>query len=116
MSPVEVHGGCARQVSLRRGSLHLDVSVYDTYFPDLESVVLVLRDGVLLVMPVRHAAAGGLLLKVRNARGDRVVQIQEFLRMHGYDDQLDAVCPAAWDARYAALAVSLPATPAGRPS
>lgn len=68
------------EVRLARGSLHLPREVYERHLGGRECVVL-LRDGPdLLVLPVRGAEAGGLLLKVRNAAGDRVVDAADFLR------------------------------------
>jgi hypothetical protein len=102
----------ARRVTLRRGSLHLDADTVRAFFAGLDTVVLVGRDARMMVLPVRDAAAGGLLLKVRNARGDRVVHVDEFLRAHGYADDLDAVCPAVWEPELCGLAVTLPTLPA----
>jgi len=109
-------GATVRDARIRRGSLHLDVRLYDTYFRGLDNVVLVYRDGRMLVMPVHDPAAGGLFLKVRNARGDRVVHVAEFLRAHGFDEHLDAACPIAWDPGLHALGVRLPAPTEERPS
>ena len=44
----------------------------------------------LLILPVRHAAAGGYLLKLRNGAGDRVVNAPDFFREHGLDDEVAA--------------------------
>jgi hypothetical protein len=71
-----------------QGSLHLAADVARAYFPDDALVAL---------------AAGGLLLKQRNARGDRSVLIWEVLP----PDTPFGSYPAFWDARSGALRVAL---------
>jgi hypothetical protein len=94
---------------LRRGRLFIGRADHERHFAGLECVVL-LRDGdALLVLPVRHPAAGGYLLKIRNAAGDRVVDAADFFRAHGLedgdggDDGDDRTLPAVWDEARAAL-------------
>lgn len=88
---------------LRRGGLYFCSQVYERYFRGLTAVVL-LRDGNdLLVMPVRHAAAGGYLLKLRNAAGDRVVNAMDFFREHGLPEDRALTLEARWSADHAAL-------------
>ncbi len=48
----------------------------------------------MLVLPVRYAASGGYVLKIRNAAGDRVVDAGDFFRDHGLDDG------AEWEGAY----------------
>ncbi len=93
-------------VSLRGGSLYLPREVYDRYFPDLEAVILLRRDNDLLVMPVRHTAGGGYLLKLRNSAGDRVVDAREFFRENGFDDLERRDRAVVWDQESTALLVS----------
>lgn len=90
-------------VQVRRGGLYLSSEVVERYFAGLESVILLRRDADLIVLPVRHAAAGGYLLKRRNGAGDRVVYAPDFFREHGLDDDADCVLPVGWDAAKAAL-------------
>lgn len=90
-------------VRLARGSLHLSQEVYRRHFAGLESALL-LRDGPdLLLLPLRDAAAGGLLLKVRNAAGDRVVDAVDFLRGCGVEPSGERHLEWSWDAGRAAL-------------
>jgi len=96
------------RIQIRRGNLYVDACVYTKYFAGLEGVVLLRRQDKLLILPVRHAAAGGLVLKVRNPQGDRVVHAQEFLREHGLDDQQEWTLPVQWDSRSAALVADWP--------
>jgi hydrogenase maturation protease len=100
-------GGPAR-IEIRRGNIYVEAGVYARYFGGLESLVLLRRDEKLLLLPVRHAAAGGLLLKIRNTRGDRIVHAQEFFRDQGLDEQQEWSLPVRWDSRSAALVVEWP--------
>jgi hypothetical protein len=93
-------------ISIRRGALHFSAGAYEKYFAGLENVVL-LRDGdQLIIMPVRHAAAGGSLIKIRNAMGDRSVAAADFFRDAGIEDSLELSLPASWDDGRAALIVA----------
>ncbi|MEM9728141.1 MAG: hypothetical protein AAF997_06115, partial [Myxococcota bacterium] len=60
-------------------------------------------DDALLVMPVRHAASGGYLLKLRNAAGDRVVNAMDFFREHGVRGDDERTLKAEWSRQHAAL-------------
>jgi hypothetical protein len=90
-------------VTIKRGSLYLDRALYDRYFPGLEAVVLLRRDNDLLILPVRHAASGGYLLKLRNGAGDRVVSAPDFFREHGIEDGTELVIPVVWSREQAGL-------------
>jgi hypothetical protein len=90
-------------VTVKRGSLYLTRDVYDRYFPGLEAVILLRRDDDLLIMPVRHAASGGYLLKLRNGAGDRVVSAPDFFREQGIEGDAELFLPVAWSAEKAAL-------------
>ncbi len=90
-------------MAIRRGSLHLGRAAYARHFDGLQAVVL-LRDGPdLLVLPVRHAAAGGYVLKLRNSAGDRVVAAADFFRANGIADEEARELSARWDEQHAAL-------------
>jgi hypothetical protein len=66
-------------IRLARGSIYLDSALCAAYFSDTAALAAIVRDGHAYLLPLRGPAAGGLLLKVRNARGDRVVHADEFL-------------------------------------
>lgn len=91
------------RITIKRGSVYLTKDVYDRYFPGLETVILIRRGDDLLILPVRHAAAGGYLLKLRNGAGDRVVTAPDFFREHGFEDDCDLELPVLWSAENAAL-------------
>lgn len=90
-------------VSLRRGALYLACEVYDRYFAGLEAVILLRRDRDLCVLPVRHAAAGGYLLKVRNKAGDRVVHAPDFFREQNVDEDVALELSVIWSTERGAL-------------
>ena len=92
-------------VTVARGNLYLSRTVCESYFEGLDGIVLQRRADDLLVLPVRHAASGGYVLKYRNARGDRVVSAADFFRIHGLDDERELQAPARWDRSAAALLV-----------
>jgi len=92
---------------LSNGSLYLSVEYYDRYFKGLGSVVLVNRDKQLLIMPIHNEAGGGFLMKIRNARGDRVIHAQEFLAFHGLENMDEAV-HGRWDSELSALVLDFP--------
>ncbi len=95
-------------VRIHGGSLYLEASVYSAYFSGLESLVLLRQEDKMLMLPVRHAAAGGLLLKIRNRQGDRVVHAREFLSEEGLDEQQEWTLPVHWDGRCQALVAEWP--------
>ncbi|MBL4682287.1 MAG: hypothetical protein JKY88_16405 [Pseudomonadales bacterium] len=94
-------------LGLSRGSLYLSVEYYTRYFNGLGSVILVNRDKQLLVMPVHNEASGGLLMKIRNARGDRIIHAQEFLAFHGLEN-VDEEVQGKWDTELSALVLNCP--------
>lgn len=93
-------------VTVARGNIYLAREVCDTYFPEMNSVALLEREGRLLIVPLIAESSGGLLLKLRNARGDRVLHAQEFFRGQGYvEDFEERNCPVIWRAELAALEI-----------
>lgn len=89
------------------GYLHLPAELAGRYFPQ-DVLVALPRGPELWLLPTRGAAAGGLLLKQRNPRGDRSVLIWELLP----PGTPPGPRAAFWDERGGALRVAL--APAGR--
>jgi hypothetical protein len=85
-------------LTIVRGSLHLEQATYDRYFAGLAALILLRRDCDLLILPVRHAPAGGYLVKRRNAKGDRVVSAADFFRREGIADERELALDADWSA------------------
>ena len=90
-------------VMLKHGALYLTREIYDRYFAGLETVILLRRDHDLCILPVRHAAAGGYLLKLRNKAGDRVVHAPDFFREHGVDESMAVELSVVWSTERGAL-------------
>ena len=90
-------------VTLKRGALYLGCDVCYRYFAGLEAVILLRRGQDLCILPVKHAAAGGYLLKLRNKAGDRVVHAPDFFREHGIDDNAVLDLSVVWSTEQAAL-------------
>jgi hypothetical protein len=73
------------------------------YFPS-DSIVVLPRGGELWVLPVSNRAAGGLLLKQRNAGGDRSVMVWHVMPNEA---SIDGMRSARWDPENAALRIAL---------
>lgn len=97
------------------GNLYLSCEACQRFLPGIESVALLRRDAQVLIVPLTRDSGGGLLLKVRNARGDRVIHAQEFFRAHGYAEAFASQRVALhWDQAAAALVLTgLPRAPHG---
>lgn len=88
------------------GYLRMPPEVADRWFPN--GVLVPLRKGSeLWLLPTRGAAAGGLLLKQRNAAGERSVLVRESLG----EEFSPGPREAAWDESQGALRVLLEAPP-----
>ncbi|HXQ41003.1 MAG TPA: hypothetical protein VN821_07040 [Candidatus Udaeobacter sp.] len=90
-------------IALARGSLHMSREVYERYFPGVEAVALLRQSDDLLILPVRHAAAGGYILKHRNVAGDRVVNASDFFRAQGIEDNVQRPLAISWQVELSAL-------------
>lgn len=88
------------------GYLQLSAAIARQYFPE-DVLVALVRDAELWLLPLRGAAAGGLLLKQRNLAGDRCVIIWEVLP----ENTPPGIRPVFWDDRSKALRVALAGTP-----
>jgi hypothetical protein len=93
----------APEIVLKRRSIYMTCTVYDVYFPGLQTIVLLRKADDLLLLPVRHAAAGGYLLKRHNAAGDRVVHAPDFFHEHGVGDDVEVNLPVVWRTESACL-------------
>lgn len=94
-------------VDIRRGAVYLSAELCETYFRGIEAVIVLIRDGALMVLPVRQMAAGGCLLKIRNARGDRVAAATDVFAANGLAELTAEGLAAIWSASDGALVVPL---------
>ena len=72
---VRIGGGCVR----------VPRETYEVYLDGVSSAALIERDGQIFLLPLRGPVAGGMLLKQRNLRGDRVMLANDFLAERGLD-------------------------------
>ncbi|HEY1313773.1 MAG TPA: hypothetical protein VGE92_07845 [Steroidobacteraceae bacterium] len=105
---MSVEASCAgREIRVGRGNFYLPREICDTCLPNVTAVALLWRDGEVLIVPLTRESAGGLLLKQRNSRGDRVIHAQEFFRSHNLPEEFELrSIPAHWSQDSAALVVS----------
>ncbi len=99
-------GAIQDKLEIRRGSLRLSKELYDKYFDGREGALLMVRDDRVQVVPVDQLA-GGLIIKQRNLRGDRVILGAEFLRAHdveGFEGEVEV----QWESALGALSFALP--------
>ncbi len=78
------------------------------FFPE-DTLLAIWRDETLVLLPTRGAAAGGLMLKQRNAEGDRSLLVSEVFEFEIPVGFFTAV----WDDRIGGLRVNLPDCDAG---
>jgi hypothetical protein len=95
-------------IAVGRGNFYLPRDICDAYLPGVTAVAVLLRAGEIMIVPLIQQSAGGLLLKQRNSRGDRVIHAQEFFRSHHLAEEFD-LRPIAvhWSQDFAALVVEL---------
>ena len=98
------------QVTIARGNIYVPLEVYETYFKGIECVALMPHEEGVLLIPLIQQSAGGLLLKIKNLRGDRVIHAQEFWRQHGYvEDFAERTYQVRWISERAALLLAMEA-------
>jgi hydrogenase maturation protease len=95
-------------IRIAGGSFHLSAELYERYFHGLSAIAIASLNGQIALMPLQEQAGGGLLVKVRNARGDRVVHAREFLREQEVEESDEHEVPAEWHPELAALLVPNP--------
>lgn len=94
-------------IRICNGNIYVSASISERYFSNLHHVVLLERDNRICMLPVHHEGGGGLLLKIRNAQGDRVIHAQDFFREYGFDDGFDHLVPVSWDNTIAGLVIDV---------
>lgn len=85
------------------GYLRLSKESAAQFFPN-DVLVPLWRDGMLLLLPTRGPAAGGLMLKQRNTQGDRSLLVSEVLQFEIVAGKFQAV----WDDQVGGLRIALP--------
>lgn len=95
------------KIDVRAGSVYLPAEVAEVYFRGVDAVALLIRDGVLQILPVRQTASGGCLLKIRNAAGDRVASAPALFEANGLRDWQATDLTARWSSDHAGLLIAL---------
>jgi len=96
-----------QQITLKNGNLYLDSELYNTYFKSINAVALLKQESTFLIMPVQQAG-GGLLLKIKNAKGDRIVHAIEFFQQYIVITDEVISLDVEWNSELCALVFSLP--------
>ena len=94
-------------VRILNGNLYMDTHLYNTFFAGIETVALLPRQPGFFIMPVHSQASGGRLLKVRNAKGDRVVTATDFFEDCGISYGHKIICATKWDSAAHGLLVDI---------
>lgn len=84
------------------GYLHIPAEEANKHF-NTGAIIVQVKQDHLILMPTSYVGAGGLILKYRNAKGDRTVFIDEILP----DDVHYGPRKAEWDEELLAYRVSL---------
>ena len=94
-------------IDVVRGSVRLPAALVDTYFPGVDAVAVLIDDAMLRILPIRHVAAGGCLLKRCNLAGDCVAAAFDAFESRGLGGWERAGLPVRWSSRDAALVADL---------
>ena len=86
------------------GYMRLSRADAEAFFPE-DTLLALWRDGSLMLLPTRGAAAGGLMLKQRNPGGDRSLLVSEVFEFEIPAGRYTAI----WDDSIGGLRVNLPA-------
>jgi len=99
--------GRLTSIGVSAGNLLLSREACERYLPGIESIALLNRSGEVMVVPLTRESGGGLLLNIRNLRGDRVIHAQEFFRVNGFSEDFTPRRVAMrWDEHVAALVLT----------
>ncbi len=71
------------QARIGDGRVLLSRATCERYLAGAGSAVLLEREGLVFLVPLGGPSASGMLLKQRNAQGDRVLLAEEFLAARG---------------------------------
>lgn len=94
-------------ITIARGNIYIPHDTCETYLKGVEAVALLPHDDGVLIYPLIQDSAGGLLLKVKNLQGDRIIHAQEFFRSNNYLESFEETqCSVRWITDKAALLVN----------
>lgn len=94
------------QIMIARGNIYVPFAAYEKYFKNIEAIALLPHENGILIFPLIQQSAGGLILKVRNLQGDRIIHAQEFFRNNNYVESFEEIiCDVMWNSERHALLV-----------
>ncbi len=94
------------QVKIARGNIYVPRETHETYLKNIKSVALLPHENGILLIPLILDSAGGLLLKIKNLNGDRIVHAQEFFRNYGFLEEFEEKnYQVRWERERAALLI-----------
>jgi len=94
------------QIKVARGNIYIPHETYEVYLKNIEAVALLSHENGILLIPLITDSAGGLLLKIKNLRGDRIVHAQEFFRFNNYLEEFEEkLYEVKWESERAALLI-----------
>ena len=99
------HADSAQSLVVHRGKIYVPAGIYGKYFHGVEAVALLSRDNDIVLMPLH--SGGGLLLKVKNARGDRVIHAREFLSSLDIREDVAFDAEFRWDSELTGLRMTI---------
>ena len=97
----------AQSLVVHRGNIHVPAGIYGKYFHGAKAAALLSQDNDIVLMPLRSEGGGGLLLKVKNARGDRVIHAREFLSSIGIREDIAFDAEFCWDSELTGLRLAI---------
>lgn len=96
----------SHRVHIGDGRLLLPRALCDAHLAGAGGAALLQRDGQVYLVPLASHGAGGLLLKQRNAQGDRVLADPDFLQAFGLGPfSAERAFAVHWDAALGALCI-----------
>lgn len=95
-------------IDIARGTVRFPAALVNTYFPGIDAVAVLIDDEILRILPIRHVAAGGCLLKQCNLAGDRVAAAFDAFESSGLGDWEAKDLPVRWSSGDAALIANIP--------
>lgn len=98
------HHGRAARVELKRGRVVISAEDHRDLLGDAPAVLVLQRDGQLVLVPIEEGY-GGSLVKTKNARGDRVIDVAEGMRQLGLDEWTEQIWEGRWHDELAGLAL-----------
>lgn len=95
-------------IKIARGNIYIPHETYEIYLKNIEAVALLPHEKGILIFPLIQQSAGGLLIKIKNLQGDRVIHAQEFFRNNDYAETFDqAAYDAVWETERHAILIDL---------